>query len=306
MEAHMFKVENASSQDLEEVFAFLVQCDLAEFGEEDSSRDDLEELWSEIDPQRDAFLVRSESGGLVGYACVSGASRGLQMDVYVDPASSPAGVEDDLMRVFVERARGIFAGGTNGQEALLTGYASVSNPRNLSLYDRWGFKEVKRHYNMAIRLAGEIPAPQWPARYSVSPFDPKDEYELYTFIEEAFSRPDRTPSTFEFWRNLLLRGGRYDPALFLVLRTGGRIAGAALSYDEDAGGWVRQLAVAPDQHGRGLGSLLLRQLFSEFARRGKQRAALAVSAENANALRVYENAGMQRVREYIEYQIDLL
>lgn len=301
----MFHITNATSQDLDDVFAFEVECDLAEFGEQDSSRDDLEELWNEIDPARDVFMIRDENGRLIGFSCVSGASSGLQLDVYINLAASPEGVEDELMRACVARAGDIFTHEQPNLERLLTGYASVTNPRCLALYERWGFKEQKRHYNMAVSLAGDHPAPQWPPQYSVNPFDPQDEVELYNFIEEAFARPGRTPSTFEFWRNLLLRGGRYEPELFLVVREGGRIVGAALSYDEEAGGWVRQLAVAADQRGRGLGSLLLRQLFSEFTRRGKTRAALAVSAENTDALRVYENAGMRRNREYVEYHLRL-
>jgi RimJ/RimL family protein N-acetyltransferase len=50
---------------------------------------------------------------------------------------------------------------------------------------------------------------------------------------------------------------------------------------------------------------MLQQLFSQFSRRGVKRVALAVSAENANALRVYERAGMHRSREFIEYQITI-
>lgn len=297
----MIQLLPASPADLDEVFAFQLECDLAEFGEEDSSREELEELWSEIDPARDAWLARDPNGRLIGYACVSPAQSGLQVDAYINLAASPEGVEDDLMRACLERAGSIFTREQPDLENLLTGYASVTNPRNLLLYERLGFKEQKRHYNMAVSLTGDHPAPQWPAEYTVGSFDPKDALALYTFIEEAFARPGRTHSTFEFWRNLLLRGGRYEPELFLVVRESGRIVGAALSYDDETGGWVRQLAVAADQRGRGLGSLMLRHLFSEFARRGKVRVALAVSAENANALRVYENAGMQRVREYVEF-----
>jgi len=168
-----------------------------------------------------------------------------------------------------------------------------------ALYERWGFKEQKRHYNMAVELPGNYPAPQRPAGYRLSAFSPGVERDS---IEQSFTRPGREPSSFEFWRNLLLRGGRYEPELFLLVREGERVVGAALSYEEEAGGWVRQLAVAADQRGRGLGSLMLQQLFSQFSRRSLKRVALAVSGENANALRVYERAGMRRSREYFEYQ----
>ena len=301
----MYQINNAYPQDLEEVFSFQVQCDIAEFGEQDSSRDDLEELWSEIDPARDAFLVRKDSGGLVGYGCVSGAHSGLQVDIYIDPHSSPEGVEDELMRACVARAGRRFSIEKTHQEVHLTGYARVTNPRSVSLFKRWGFNEQKRHYNMAVELPGNYPVPQWPTGYKLSAFAPGEEHELYEFIEKAFSRPDREPSTFEFWRNLLLRGGRYEPELFLMVREGERIVGAALSYAEEAGGWVRQLGVAANQRGKGLGSLMLQQLFHQFSRRGVKRVALAVSGENANALRVYERAGMHRSREYIEFLLTI-
>lgn len=301
----MINLVHPMKNDLEEVFAFQVECDISEFGEPDSSREDLEELWSTIDLAQDAWLARDPAGRLIGYACVSSAAHGLQMDLFISQLTSPAGLEDELMRTCKARASEILTNGKMGGEVTLTGYASITNPRLQGTYTRAGFTEVKRHYNMAIEIRGDFPAPDWPAGITLSTFDPAEEFDLYTFMEAAFARPGREPAPFEFWHGLLLRGGRYDPALFLVAREGGRIVGAALSYDEEVGGWVRQLAVATDQRGRGLGSLLLRQLYNTFARRGVKRVALAVSAENENALRVYERAGMHRSREFIEYRKSL-
>ncbi|MGW2557740.1 GNAT family N-acetyltransferase [Streptomyces sp. NPDC001514] len=58
-------------------------------------------------------------------------------------------------------------------------------------------------------------------------------------------------------------------------------------------GWVRALGVLPSARGRGIGALLLRQAFAEFARRGRTTVGLAVDTGNTTgALRLYERSGM--------------
>ena len=47
---------------------------------------------------------------------------------------------------------------------------------------------------------------------------------------------------------------------------------------------------------------MLHHVFGVFYRRGQRRVALGVEAANENAYRLYERAGMSRVRQFDEYQ----
>jgi ribosomal protein S18 acetylase RimI-like enzyme len=84
---------------------------------------------------------------------------------------------------------------------------------------------------------------------------------------------------------------------------GGRIVGAALCPDYPDQGWVRQLAVARDWRGKGVGTALLRQAFRDFARRGKPVAGLVVDSYNrSGAQKFYLGVGMRIEREHQEYE----
>ena len=59
-------------------------------------------------------------------------------------------------------------------------------------------------------------------------------------------------------------------------------------------GWVNALGVRTSRRRRGLGELLLRTAFAEFARRGETRVGLGVDTENeTGATRLYERVGMR-------------
>ena len=70
-------------------------------------------------------------------------------------------------------------------------------------------------------------------------------------------------------------------------------AGLCVYGPEDA--WVQNIAVRRDHQGRGLGALLLDELLGEAARRGCNRVALEVRADNAHAQRLYARRGFEAV-----------
>lgn len=295
----------ASPAEIDEVFAFQLACDRAEFGEEDSSREDMEELWSEIIPEKDAWLARDANGGLIGYACVSGMANGLQLDIYIHPLTSPVGLEEELLRACEARAREILQNEKAESRRILTGYASRSNPRLQAMFEKSGFVRHTTHYRMQIDLESACAAVVWPEGYTPAPYQPEHETALYELIEAAFAREDRVQPSMALWRSLVFRGGRFDPGLFVLVHQEQELVGAALAYDEDGSGWIRQLAVRPGLQGQGLGGLLLRHMFYMFWQRGIARVALGVAARNQVAVRFYERAGMQRIREYIEFRKNL-
>ena len=293
---------NPKPHEIDEVLDFMNQCDIAEFGEEDTSREDMEQLWSEIDLAQDAWIVRDEQRRVVGYANVSDAGEGDQMDIYIHPTCTPAGIEDDLMRLCIERAGRRLVDPARETQAFLIGYASSLNLRLQQVYEKSGFERHTYHFRMQIDLNSPVPPPEWPSNFHLADYRPEDEHELYTFIQRAFDWEGHKDTPIELWRNLVFRGGRFEPRLFVLIRDEGKLVGAALAYDEEGSGWIRQLAFDRDYRGRGLGSLLLRHMFTLFQQRGAASVGLGVAAVNENAISFYERCGMHRSREYIEYR----
>ncbi|MDQ1698604.1 MAG: mycothiol synthase, partial [Frankiaceae bacterium] len=66
---------------------------------------------------------------------------------------------------------------------------------------------------------------------------------------------------------------------------------------------VGTLGTLREARGRGIGSLLLRTAFAEFAARGLRKVTLGVDAANlTGAVRLYESVGMRADHEWVLYE----
>ncbi len=301
----MTTILHPTMQNLEEVLQFMNHCDIEEYGEPDTSREDFEELWSEIDLKQDAWIARDDQRNLTGYASVREGHTSFFQELYVLMHLSPKGLENELLRLCEDRVRQLLAVNQSIEKSSTTGYAVTVNHRLQQLYENSGYARHNYHYHMQIDFTEPYPPPLWPDRYRLEPYKVEDEQELYHLIETTFDWTGHTMPSIESWRNALFRGGRYDPKLFVLLRDGTRLIGAALSYLEEQGGWIRQLAVNKDYQGEGLGGLLLQHMFSIFSQMKAKGVGLAVSSKNEKACHFYERNGMYRSREIIEYRKQL-
>ena len=122
--------------DINEVYRFGIECDISEYGEPDSSMEDLQRLWADIDPEQDAWIARNEDGEVTGFACISNENRRLHIDVYLHQERTPAGVEDDLIAAAVERGKILsVAAGTLPMVSYTTGV----NKRLQKAFERAGY-----------------------------------------------------------------------------------------------------------------------------------------------------------------------
>ncbi len=296
-----FVLIRPTPNDFERVIRFMVACDVAEFGEPDTDEGDVADQWKEADLQKDAWLAKDSSGDLCGYAILNSAGdRGLTFDLYAQPGEEGLAVKRALIDQVIERAT-IMA----NRKTVLTTYVNGLNPTSRPLMESKGFKYHTVHYRMQIDFASPAEPVIWSPEYHLHAVRPEDEHELYELINAAFDWPGRGPVTFEDWKKHLFRDGRYDPGYFILVRQEGRLVAAALSYDEGSLGWVRQLAVAKDIQGKGLGSMLLRHVFAVFSQKGVPTVALGVESENEKAAHFYEAIGMHRSREFVEYHLEV-
>lgn len=100
-------------------------------------------------------------------------------------------------------------------------------------------------------------------------------------------------------------GRPLDEASFLVRKGSAAPAGFVLVTEISSGqAHVAQIAVAPEDEGKGLGRLLLSRSFLELAERGYRTVSLMVSEENRRALQLYESFGFRALLRFPVFSWD--
>jgi ribosomal protein S18 acetylase RimI-like enzyme len=295
-------IEHPKEEEIHDVFDFMCANDTAEYGEPDSDYGDLEDEWKEADLAKDVWLLK-DNGRICGYSLVSGEVDRFHMDLYAHNDHTPAGWMDRLIEPACERVQEKKESGE--EKARLTVYSCVVNKGVGEALLRNGFSIHTWHFRMQIDFIETVEAVNWPDDFEIRPFQQSDEEELYHLIEATFDWQEHVMPPIEEWRKHLFRGGRFDPEYFVLVRKAGKLVGAALSYNEDTLGWIRQLAISKDLQGQGFGSKLLRHMFHVYQQIGKKSVALGVASVNQNACQFYERVGMRKVREFAEYRKEI-
>jgi ribosomal protein S18 acetylase RimI-like enzyme len=152
-------------------------------------------------------------------------------------------------------------------------------------------------WQMWRELASAPDEPRWPGGIAVRSYDDAgDAANVHALLERAFAANAESVLPFEPWHAWMTGDPEFAADSWFLAEQDGRLAGVALCW---SGGWLKDLAVDPDQRGRGLGEALCLHVFGEFHRRGVARVGLKVDADNpTGAVRLYERVGMQRDRVY--------
>jgi ribosomal protein S18 acetylase RimI-like enzyme len=85
-----------------------------------------------------------------------------------------------------------------------------------------------------------------------------------------------------------------DADLFLVAEENKRIAGVVLGRWEGRRGWINRLAVAPDQQGKGTGSLLVTEVEKRLKAKGCEKVNLLIESDNSGVQEFYKRIGYSR------------
>jgi mycothiol synthase len=287
--------------DLQRAYELIVRCEVQDYGEPDTDLDDLRFDWNRMDLACDAWLVAMPAGDLVGYGAVLRWRTDLEYAIVVDPSWAGLGLDQAILARC--EARGQAVAQACSEEMVAKCYVSHASQRMHEVLQAAGFRRVKYHFQMGVRLNDPPPAPIWPAGVTIRTAVPEqDGRAIHQLIETAFARPGRTATTFEEWQDFMMRGDTLDPDLWFLAIAGERIVGACLSFAYSTEGWVRQLAVVESWRRKGIGTALLRHAFGVFHGRGYDRAGLAVESENPGAYAFYQQVGMQPVRQHDEYE----
>jgi ribosomal protein S18 acetylase RimI-like enzyme len=173
-----------------------------------------------------------------------------------------------------------------------------------------GYRYFRSSYTMEIALDAP-PAVTLPEGIELRTYRDEDEPVLRAALNDAFAADPFwhtvTPGNF---REFYLGARGYDPTLWLLAWDGAELAGFSLNYSQRTGdetlGWVGSLGVREPWRRRGLGGALLRSAFNALYERGLRRVGLGVDSQNATgALGLYEGAGMHRVRQNDNWELEL-
>lgn len=292
-----------AANEAEVVTKLIAACDIAEHGAADIELDDVLVDWGRpsFDLEKDA-VVAVEDGRIVGYATVT---RSGNSDAYVHPEQLGRGIGSRLLAWSEERAAEQVA---PGESVLLGQPVAAVNQEARKLLESAGYEPVRSYWRMVAPLEGPPPAPEWPEGVRVRTFDrERDDRAVHTLIQDSFGDNERhIPESFEEWEAGMIDREAFEPGLWFVAESEGKVVGAVLcpAYEEE--GWIRQLAVSRDWRRRGLGTALLYQAMAEFHRRGRKELGLVVDSWNRTGAReMYERAGMRVDREHLRYEKEI-
>jgi mycothiol synthase len=283
------------------VAELVVALESSLYGESGFSRADLEDEWSDLDLEKNAYVVR-DGERIVGYGAVREGGDLWRAEGYVHPDALGRGIGRLIATGLEENAA------RRGARRIQNGVYEPDTAAR-GLLESLDYSAVRVVREMRIDLEVPPPISEWPDGLRVVSFDPaRDALEFHAAHQEAFADAwDHTPEDFESWSKEHLGGERFDPTLWCVVRSGEEIAaGTICTGDTYGGGFVHALFTRRPWRRQGVGAALLGDALGRFWERGERSVGLGVDAESATgAFRLYKRAGMVPVLGWVLYEKQL-
>lgn len=261
-------------------------------------------------PEQNCFIAVLPTGEIAGYTTAEldpRVGKGWGSG-YVDPAYRRKGIGRALIRAADARHL------ERGQHEVapecslsVTRHCRDTNEGPRALYESEGYAIARISWIMRIDFVGPVDEPPLPDGITLRPFDrDRDALAVWQAEQDVFrDNWGYIEPPFEVWQNFMFPA-YHDDSLWIMAMDGGTIAGLCLcdpKRNDPATGWINTLGVREAYRRRGLGSALLRRGLAALQARGFAAAELEVDSENAaNAVALYEHAGMHAKRRYLIYR----
>jgi mycothiol synthase len=260
--------------------------------------------------ERDAFLVETANGRVVGYEEFFNEHEHatLRTDGYVHPDFKGRGIGTALLRVVEKRARDEVALAAPDVRVSLRSTTDQRDIVGLDLHRNEGYQPLRYQWRMEIVLDSPPPEPKFPDGIELRPFI-RGEHDVPLWQAQNEAWRDHWGShdvSLEEWKRRQFDDPEFDPALWQIAWDGDEVAGFSLNRYRMGIGWIRTLGVRRPWRKRGLGEALLLQSFGEFYKRGTRTIGLGVDAQNpTGATRLYQKVGMYAASEYVTFEKEL-
>ena len=275
----------ATDADRDAVLALGVAEETAWFGEPDVSAAEVGEWIDDEGGLQAGVVAVAEDGRVRGFASPGRRTAVLLTDpARIDP------VADELLPWLRAQRDDVqletFAGDT----------------QRIRAFERHGLRHRRSSFSMFRPDAIEpVPEPALPDGVAVAPYrlgDADEDVHRLIYVDAAWaSVPGHAERDLDDWRESM----RPCPSMFLARRDGRPVGWVAGRLLESGRGFVRMLAVAESERGRGLGRALLLVTFAGLQRAGARGLTLGVEAENEAALGLYRSVGLEVEREWRTY-----
>lgn len=260
--------------------------------------------------ERDAFLMETSDGRLVGYEEFFNEHEHVRLrtDGYVHPDWKGRGIGTSLLRRIEQRAREEIILAAPDVRVSLRSTTDQRDSVGLDLHRNEGYQPLRYHWRMEIKLDGPPPKPQLPEGIELRPFI-KGEHDVAVWQAQNEAWRDHWGShdvTLEEWRRDRLGDPEFDPTLWQIAWIGDEVAGFSMNRYRMGIGWIRTLGVRRPWRKQGLGEALLLHSFGEFYRRGTMTIGLGVDAQNpTGATRLYQKVGMYAASEFVTFEKEI-
>ncbi len=295
----------ATHDDAQAVTDLIVACDIEEFGRPEYGLEDLLTMWrrKNFDLAQDAWVIFADDGTLVGYADMhyAGGLVRLNNNSCVHPAHKNRGVEEWML----ERAEAWARERVADAPIVIRHVINANAPLRVARMKRWGYDAVRQAWIMHIDLNEQPPAPVILDGIVVRAFERgRDEHDAWMCIQEAFRDLwQHQDVPYDEWASFVLEHKAFVAELSFLAFDDVEIVGAAITLNDELGGWVQQVAVRRPWRNRGIALALLHSVFGELYKRGVADAGLEVDAESlTGATRLYERAGMRVKDQFTEFR----
>jgi mycothiol synthase len=251
------------------------------------SAEDVRSWWLRTDLEPDSWLLE-EDGDAVAVGWFDRLPDSAFAVACIRPRAKGRGLGSWFVDTIEAHARSV------GVDVLRVGSIGADTGAH-QLFERRGFREVRRHWEMVVDLADEPPAPVMPNGLAIDTFRTEDARAFHAASGESFEEEwGHSPMEFDAWWEMRSKDPQFDPSLWFLVRDGDEVAAVArCEGGRHGGGFVGLLGVRKPWRKRGLGKALLLHAFREFRDRGYERASLGVDSENpTGATRLYESVGM--------------
>lgn len=300
-----YAVRAATLDDAQAVTDLIIACDIEEFGRPEYGLEDLLTMWrrKNFDLAQDAWVIFADDGTLVGYADMhyAGGLVRLNNNSCVHPAHKNRGVEEWMF----ERAEAWARERVADAPIVIRHVINANAPLRVARMKRWGYDAVRQAWIMHIDLNEQPPAPIIPDGIVVRAFErERDEHDAWMCIQEAFRDLwQHQDVPYDEWASFVLEHKAFAAELSFLAFDDVEIVGAAITLNDELGGWVQQVAVRRPWRNRGIALALLHSVFGELYKRGVADAGLEVDAESlTGATRLYERAGMRVKDQFTEFR----
>ncbi|MCR3748406.1 GNAT family N-acetyltransferase [Lentzea californiensis] len=279
------------------------------------SEEDFAQSFGESDLPGGSLAVLA-SGQLAAYGLIAlrdnpvGTHR-VRLDGMVHPEYRRAGIGLQLLPRLTALARDLHVARHPDLPLTVCTMVESRSEGHVALVEKLGFGANRHFYELEVALGETLAHAPIPAGYEIVPFSAARDEEVRLVCNAAFAQHwgsvERSP---EEWAASFTDSKRFVPESSFLALSQGAVAGFVLARHypvvEEMTGvrelWIGDVGTLEEHRGRGVASALLSHTLAQGRAQGYQRAGLSVdSANSTRALGVYERAGFEVTRTWIDY-----